>query len=84
MYNSFQIQSDTENSQLGAQLTFNYVGGFYACGSGKDVGVDIQLVVCRIFTNKCFQVWYQASPTSGPPGLQCSPIALWTVPLYGP
>ncbi|KAF8326952.1 hypothetical protein F5887DRAFT_230113 [Amanita rubescens] len=64
-YSSFQIQSDTENSQLGAQLTFNYVGGFYACGSGKDV-------------------WYQASPTSGPPGLTCTPIALWTVPLYGP
>ncbi|KAF8345117.1 hypothetical protein F5887DRAFT_1197951 [Amanita rubescens] len=64
MFNTFEIQSDTENSQLGAELTFNYVGGFYACGSGQDV-------------------WYQASPTSGPP-LQCAPIALWSVPLYGP
>ena len=51
MFNTFGIQSDTENSQLGAQLTFNYVGGFYACGSGQDVGVDVQLVVRRIFTD---------------------------------
>ncbi|KAF8700502.1 hypothetical protein AX14_000765 [Amanita brunnescens Koide BX004] len=64
LYNTFDIQSDTENSQLGAQLTFNYVGGFYACGSGQDV-------------------WYQATPSDGPPGLECAPIALWTVPVYG-
>ncbi|KAF9443866.1 hypothetical protein P691DRAFT_808208, partial [Macrolepiota fuliginosa MF-IS2] len=36
-YNTFSIQSDGENSQLGAQLVFNSVGGFYACGSGQDV-----------------------------------------------
>ncbi|KAF8326938.1 hypothetical protein F5887DRAFT_1084098 [Amanita rubescens] len=30
-YQSFQIQSDTENSQLGAQLVFNFIGGFFAC-----------------------------------------------------
>ncbi|PPQ74061.1 hypothetical protein CVT25_001988, partial [Psilocybe cyanescens] len=36
-YDGFQIQSNTENSQLGAQLTLNYVGGFYACGSGQDI-----------------------------------------------
>ncbi|CAA7266672.1 unnamed protein product [Cyclocybe aegerita] len=36
-YEYFQIQSNTENSQLGAKLVFNYVGGFYACGSGQDV-----------------------------------------------
>jgi len=36
-YTSFQIQSDQENSQLGANLVFNYVGGFYACGSGQNV-----------------------------------------------
>lgn len=36
-YTSFQIQSDGENSQLGAALVFNYVGGFYACGSGQNV-----------------------------------------------
>ncbi|KAF8345105.1 hypothetical protein F5887DRAFT_229733 [Amanita rubescens] len=80
LYNTFSIQSDTESSLLGSQLSFNSVGGFYACGSGQDVGVDVQ---CRIFTNDYFQVWYQASPTSGPPGLQCAPIALWTVPVYG-
>ena len=34
-YNSFEIQSDTENSQLVAFLVFNYVDGFYACGSGQ-------------------------------------------------
>ena len=84
MFNSFQIQSDTENSQLGAQLVFNYVGSFYACGSGHDVGVDVQFVLCRIFIDDFFQVWYQASPTSGPAGLQCVPISLYTVPLYGP
>ncbi|KAH9475104.1 hypothetical protein JR316_0012215 [Psilocybe cubensis] len=36
-YDGFQIQSNIENSQLGAQLVINYVGGFYACGDGKDV-----------------------------------------------
>jgi hypothetical protein len=36
-YNTFNIQSDPENSQLGARLTFNFVGGFYSCGSGQDV-----------------------------------------------
>ena len=33
----YKIQSDTENSQLRAFLVFNYVGGFYGCGSGQDV-----------------------------------------------
>ncbi|CAA7266675.1 unnamed protein product [Cyclocybe aegerita] len=36
-YDGFQIQSNTENSQLGAKLVYNYVGGFYACGAGQDV-----------------------------------------------
>ena len=81
MFNSFQIQSDTENSQLGAQLVFNYVGSFYACGSGQDVGVDVQFVVCIVFADDLFQVWYQADATDGPPGLQCSPINLYTVPV---
>ncbi|TFK61092.1 hypothetical protein BDN72DRAFT_890235 [Pluteus cervinus] len=36
-YSTFGISSDNENSQLGAQLVYNYVGGFYSCGSGKDV-----------------------------------------------
>ena len=44
-YNTFNIQSDTENSQLGAFLVFNFVGGFYACGSGNDVCVAINCVV---------------------------------------
>jgi hypothetical protein len=37
-YSSFQIQSNGQNSQLGAELVFNYVGGFYACSSGQEVG----------------------------------------------
>jgi len=61
-YNTFHIQSDSENSQLGAKLDFNFAGGFYACGSGQDV-------------------WYQVSAGDGPPGLNCTPIHLWTVPV---
>ncbi|RXW14050.1 hypothetical protein EST38_g11801 [Candolleomyces aberdarensis] len=30
-----QIQSNNENSQLGAKLTYNYVGGFYVCGTDE-------------------------------------------------
>lgn len=37
VFNSFQIQSDTENSQLGAKLVFNFQGGFHACGAGRDI-----------------------------------------------
>ena len=37
--NTFGLESDDENSQLGASLTFNFVGGFYACGSSQDVRV---------------------------------------------
>ncbi|CAA7266674.1 unnamed protein product [Cyclocybe aegerita] len=40
-YSSFQIQSNAENSQLGAELVFNYVGGFYACGSGQEIWYKI-------------------------------------------
>ena len=36
-YSSFQIQSNGQNSQLGAELVFNYVGGFYSCSSGQEV-----------------------------------------------
>jgi hypothetical protein len=28
-----------------------------------------------------FQVWYQEDAADGPPGLQCSPINLYTVPV---
>ncbi|KAF9481485.1 hypothetical protein BDN70DRAFT_876275 [Pholiota conissans] len=34
---SFQIQSNGQNSQLGAELVFNYVGGFYSCSNGQEV-----------------------------------------------
>ncbi|KAF9524795.1 GPI-anchored small secreted protein [Crepidotus variabilis] len=36
-YSTFSIQSDSENSQLGAKLAFNSIGGFYACGSTLNV-----------------------------------------------
>ncbi|PFH47143.1 hypothetical protein AMATHDRAFT_50519 [Amanita thiersii Skay4041] len=36
-YDSFYIRSNEQNSQLGAKLTFNWVGEFYACGSAQDV-----------------------------------------------
>lgn len=81
MFETFNIQSNVESSQLGAFLVFNYAGGFYACGSGQDVGVDVQFVVYTVFADDLFQVWYQADATDGPPGLQCSPINLYTVPV---
>ena len=81
VFDTFNIQSNAEDSQLGAQLVFNFAGGFYACGSGQDVSVDVQFVVCRVFADDLFQVWYQADATDGPPGLQCSPINLYTVPV---
>ncbi|KDR71544.1 hypothetical protein GALMADRAFT_213838 [Galerina marginata CBS 339.88] len=40
-YSSFQLQSNNQDSQLGAQLVFNYVGGFYACSSGQEVWYKI-------------------------------------------
>ena len=36
-YSTFQIQSNPENSQLGAKLTLDWVGGFYVCGVNKEV-----------------------------------------------
>ncbi|KAJ2912922.1 hypothetical protein MD484_g7487, partial [Candolleomyces efflorescens] len=36
-YNTFGLQSNSENSQLGARLTFNWVGEFYVCGTDKEV-----------------------------------------------
>ncbi|KAF9542274.1 hypothetical protein CPC08DRAFT_756070, partial [Agrocybe pediades] len=32
----FYLHSNEENSQLGATLVYNWVGGFYACGSSKE------------------------------------------------
>ena len=60
LYNTFDIQSDTENSQLGAQLTFNYVGGFYACGSGQDVSVIFRLR--PMFTDVYFRYGIRPPP----------------------
>lgn len=37
LYNTFSIQSNSQNSQLGAKLSFNGVGGFYTCGTTLDV-----------------------------------------------
>ncbi|KIJ97811.1 hypothetical protein K443DRAFT_681251 [Laccaria amethystina LaAM-08-1] len=39
-YSGFQIQSNTENSQLGAQLVVNFEGGFYVC-SGNTVAYKV-------------------------------------------
>jgi hypothetical protein len=79
MYDSFYIKSNPENAQLGAKLVFNWVGGFYACGYSRDVGVDVQFVVCRIFTDEFSQVWYKVARDDGPAG--CSAIDLYTVPV---
>ncbi|KAF8162644.1 hypothetical protein B0H34DRAFT_692346 [Crassisporium funariophilum] len=40
-YTTFQIASNSENSQLGAELVFNYLGGFYSCGSGAEIWYKI-------------------------------------------
>lgn len=37
LYESFQIQSDTEDSQLGAKLVFDFRGGFFTCGASQDI-----------------------------------------------
>ncbi|EAU82393.1 hypothetical protein CC1G_06703 [Coprinopsis cinerea okayama7 len=36
-YNSFYLEANPENSQLGSRLTFNWQGGFYVCGTAKEV-----------------------------------------------
>ena len=41
-FGTFSIQSNGENSQIGAFLVFNGVGGFYACGNGNDVVNDVR------------------------------------------
>ncbi|KAF8183651.1 hypothetical protein BJ912DRAFT_1061213 [Pholiota molesta] len=33
--------SNGQNSQLGAELVFNFVGGFYSCNSGQEVWYKI-------------------------------------------
>jgi hypothetical protein len=78
LYDNFQIQSNTENSQLGAKLVFNYQGGFYACTASKDVSQSFrQSTTSSVIKN--FQVWFKLNPADGPSG--CSPIDLYTVPV---
>ncbi|KAF6746923.1 hypothetical protein DFP72DRAFT_921571 [Ephemerocybe angulata] len=36
-YSTFGLQSNSENSQLGAHIVFNWTGGFYVCGAQKEV-----------------------------------------------
>ncbi|KAF8884645.1 GPI-anchored small secreted protein [Infundibulicybe gibba] len=38
---NFWIHSNEENSQLGANLVQNWVGGFYACGTSLDVRYEV-------------------------------------------
>lgn len=45
-YDSFYIQSE---SQLGAQLSFNFLGGFYACGSNQDVSRTLTFGLQPVF-----------------------------------
>jgi hypothetical protein len=80
-FGTFGLQSDSENSQLGAALTFNSVGGFYACGSGQDVRYDFFFFLPReaTCTDSVFQVWYKVNAGDGPTG--CSAINLYTVPV---
>uniref|UniRef100_A0A8H7XP81 Uncharacterized protein n=1 Tax=Psilocybe cubensis TaxID=181762 RepID=A0A8H7XP81_PSICU len=40
-YESFQLQSNQQDSQLGAELVFNFTGGFYVCNSGAEVWYKI-------------------------------------------
>lgn len=47
-YSGFQIQSNNENSQLGAQLVVNFQGGFYEC-SGNTVSPFFLSCVDNVF-----------------------------------
>ncbi|PPQ97682.1 hypothetical protein CVT26_001865 [Gymnopilus dilepis] len=40
-FGGFQLQSNNLDSQLGAQLVVNYVGGFYSCNGGSQVSYKI-------------------------------------------
>ena len=51
LYNPFTIQSNTQNSQLGAKLVFNATGGFYACGSGLDVSYEMNVHMFILLIN---------------------------------
>jgi hypothetical protein len=80
-YSTFSIQSNQENSQLGAKLSFNSLGGFYACGAGQDVSAEN--IHSRFISpySRLLQVWYQTSSSDAPGGLTCVPVDLWTVPV---
>jgi len=75
-YDSFYIQSE---SQLGALLSLNFLGGFYACGSNQDVSRILTFGSQPGFIlNK---VWYLTSSSNIPSNIICNPISLWTVPV---
>ena len=61
---SFELQSDTENSQLGARLVFNNQGGFVACGTTQDVG-EQQFVTRASFTHSFLLDLVHNRPRSG-------------------
>lgn len=83
LFGPFGIESDPENSQLGAMLTFNWAGGFYACATSNGQDVGFFWLGLEMFAYPQFlQVWYQPDPNNGPAGLSCTPIDLWTVPVY--
>lgn len=75
-YESFYIQSE---SQLGAQLSFNLLGGFYACGSNQDVSRLLAFGLQPVFISN--KVWHMDSSSSIPFTITCDPINLWTVPV---
>lgn len=49
LVDTFQIQSNTEDTKLGSKLVFNFVGEFYACG-GSHVSSCVVWRVVRLLT----------------------------------
>ena len=43
--------------------------------------VEISIDCVVTCTDFYFQVWYIENTSSSPPGIQCSPISLYTVPV---
>ena len=41
----------------------------------------VVFVACLLIYFFFFQVWYLESPSDGPPGISCSSINLYTVPV---
>lgn len=76
-YNTFGLQSNEENSQLGAHLVFNWTGGLHVCGAEKEVRYSPRFE--HVNADDSHQVWYKLSPSDGPS--DCTPIELYTVPV---